>query len=167
MATIIVAFDENRVIGYQNKIPWKISEDMQHFRETTTDNIVVMGRNTWDSLPKKFRPLPDRMNVVVSSLYKKNEKQFYEENPGDNICVAASLNEVLDIPVPKEVYIIGGALLYQSALKDKRVNKMIVSRIKGTHPGDTYFPEIDNNWDCVSIVEYDRFILEYRHRAGD
>ena len=63
---VIVAMDEGRVIGFENKLPWHITEDMKRFAQLTTGHTVLMGRKTYQSLPDKFRPLPNRKNIVVT-----------------------------------------------------------------------------------------------------
>ena len=70
MFTILVAYDENRVIGNEGRLPWDLPKDLKLFKERTLDNIVIMGRKTWESLPVK--PLPKRLNIVVSKSW--NEK---------------------------------------------------------------------------------------------
>lgn len=68
---IIVAYNDHRVIGNKGDIPWKIPADMKRFKELTNGGVVIMGRKTWDSLPPKFRPLPNRINIVLTR--QKNE----------------------------------------------------------------------------------------------
>src|SRR3989344_2476082 len=104
MITIIAAIAENGVIGNKGKIPWHFSEDFKHFKRTTENNVVVMGRKTYESLPEKFRPLPNRVNVVVSSSMAGQE----------GIEVARSYEEAIEKAKKhnKEIFIIGGSSLF-------------------------------------------------------
>src|SRR3546814_14248347 len=102
---IIVAYSDNRVIGRDNTLPWRLSGDLAHFKRTTMGCPIVMGRNTWDSLG---RPLPGRRNLVIS------------RNPdlaADGATVCGSLRAALaECPDAETAYIIGGAQIYQQAL---------------------------------------------------
>ena len=64
--SLIAALSENNCIGKQNALPWYLPEDLKHFKTITTDKIVLMGRKTWESLPEKFRPLPNRTNIIIT-----------------------------------------------------------------------------------------------------
>lgn len=157
MINIIVAHDRNRVIGYKNSIPWHLSDDLRLFKQRTTGNIVIMGRNTWESLPKK--PLPDRINIVVSKTLK------------DERCIVLpSLNEAIQycdsIHKNKAIYIIGGAMLYKEALQ--YADRVIVSLVEGQYRGDTFFPVLDNSWKMVNETPYQGFVVKeylYTDRA--
>ena len=72
--SIIVAHDEERGIGKNNKIPWYIKEDLQHFKAITLHGVVIMGHKTWESLPKSVRPLPFRENVIISKSLKRTNQ---------------------------------------------------------------------------------------------
>lgn len=111
----IVAMTENRLIGYDGKIPWRIPEDMQHFKQMTTGKAVIMGRKTWESLPVKFRPLPDRMNIVVSrdpAFTAKVDRYV------DSLITRRSVAEAIDTArnCGNEPWIIGGGEIYAAAL---------------------------------------------------
>jgi len=75
--TLIVAISDNNVIGANGKVPWHIPEDLKRFKELTIGHPVIMGRKTYDSLPDKFRPLPDRENIVLSSSLESQEKVYH------------------------------------------------------------------------------------------
>src|ERR1700722_19556919 len=99
MIKMIVAYDENRVIGYKNTIPWRNPEDMKLFKTHTTGNTIVMGRKTWESFPKK--PLPNRVNIILSS-------RDFEPIPG--AFFVKTFDEAINHPsIVGDVYIIGGA----------------------------------------------------------
>ena len=105
---MIYARARNGVIGKQGQLPWHLPEDLAHFKRTTLGQPVVMGRVTWESLPEKFRPLPDRTNVVVSrqTSFKATGAQ-----------VVSSLEAAMALfPSSEIVWLIGGAQLYAQAL---------------------------------------------------
>ena len=153
----IVAFDEARVMGNGNAMPWHILEDFRHFKKTTMGWPVVMGRKTWDSLPRK--PLPGRVNIVLT---KSTE-------PIEGAVVCNSLREAIEKTEGfTEMFIIGGRTIYQHALDEKLIDRLIVSHVKGTHPGDVYFPDIPE-YLAVTDAEYPKYELfevkEYRRKT--
>ena len=109
--SLIVAMDSERGIGRNNDLMWHLPKDMRFFRETTLDNIVIMGRKNYDSIPLKYRPLDRRENVILS-----RNKNFKAEN-----CkVYHSLNDAVDSfksETEKTVFIIGGGQIYKEALE--------------------------------------------------
>ena len=146
IATIIVAFDKNYVIGKNNSIPWHIPEDLINFKKLTTNNICVMGRNTWESLPEKFKPLPNRKNIVVSSKYHKHPDLFIKHS--DVFCVAdfdGAINICFNLFQDKEIFIIGGSKLFKESLDSKSIKKMIITHVNGSYEGDVKFPNIDSS----------------------
>lgn len=174
IATIIVAFDDNYVIGNKNSIPWHIPEDLSNFKKLTTNNVCVMGRNTWESLPNKFRPLPNRKNIVVSSKYWTAPDLFMNSlgdcsNSLDVFSVAdfdGAMNICLNLFDDKEIFIIGGSQLFKESLDSKFIKKMIITHVKGKYEGDVKFPNID--WSIWvpnnTIVKSSQFeIVEYIH----
>ena len=113
----IVAISENGVIGEDNKIPWYYSDDLKFFRSKTLNNVVIMGRKTWDSFGS--HPLPDRLNMVLTSKYEVDNILFYN-----------SIQDILksDLIKNREVYVIGGSQIYE--LFNKYINTWYVTRIK-------------------------------------
>ncbi|WP_153504872.1 dihydrofolate reductase [Cumulibacter manganitolerans] len=130
---LIWAQAHDRVIGRDNGIPWRIPEDLRHFREVTGAARVVMGRRTWESLPERFRPLPGRENVVITS------DRAYAA-PGARVC--ASLPEALD--GSEETWVIGGARVYAEALAAADV--LEVTEVDLQVDGDTRAPVIGAEW---------------------
>ncbi len=130
MLTIIVACAENRAIGKGNTIPWFAPEDLALFKAETLGGAIIMGRNTWDSLPRK--PLPSRENIVVSSTME-----------GDFIC--PDFQSALQFAKDKRysrTYAIGGASIYKEALKI--ADRLLITNVDITVPdADTFFPEFD------------------------
>jgi len=152
MIKIIVAHDENYVIGYKNKIPWKNSEDMALFKTLTTNNTVVMGRKTWESIPKQYRPLSNRINIVISTTI--------DESNGVDTFFVKTLTQAFTHPkIVGDVYIIGGASIYDMALAIDEVDEVLVSLIPCKHKGDTFFQKLDvfDEWIKMNIKFYKSF----------
>ncbi len=127
---IIVAASENRVIGVSNTLPWHIKEDLQRFKSLTKGYPIIMGRKTYDSLPKK--PLPHRENIVISRNRDLQE--------GDKVC--ASLEEALEYCSGKEkVFICGGGTIYEAAMD--LADTIELTLVHQTIDGDTFFPELN------------------------
>lgn len=135
---IIVAVAKNNVIGKDNKIPWYIPDDFKHFKELTISHPIIMGKNTYLSLPK--RPLVDRENIVLTF-----EDDAFDEQ---GITIMHSLKDALVYTEGKDVYIIGGASVYKQAIE--LATKIEITRIEKEYDGDTFFPEIDNKiWKLI------------------
>jgi len=153
MVTIIAAMTPERIIGKGNDLPWHISDDIKLFKEKTTGNSVIMGRNTYESIGK---PLPHRHNFVVSSTLPKTS--------GIQIC--KSLEEAVKEAewYKKEVFVIGGAKLYRQAIPI--ADKMYISYIKKNYEGDIFFPEFDKReWKIMEKVDYAEFEwISYRRK---
>ena len=131
---MIVAFDKNRSIGYQNTIPWHIPEDLQFFKSMTLGSSIIMGKNTYLSLP--FRPLKGRNNVVVSSTITEQEL-----NGAIKTCSLLSAVSIAKGLSSSECYIIGGASIYTQALSI--VDEIFATEIDLTADNaDTYFPDL-------------------------
>lgn len=130
LLTLIVARARHGVIGRDNTLPWRLPEDLAHFKRTTMGAPVIMGRKTWESIG---RPLPGRRNIVVS------------RNAGlrlDGAETASSLEDALRLCVGVEqVFLIGGAQLYAEALPS--ADRLIVTEIDADIEGDAHFPDID------------------------
>lgn len=151
--SLIVAFDQNYVIGNNNSIPWNFPKDLINFKKITTNNVCIMGRNTWESLPDRYKPLPNRINIVISSKYYKNNKLkdlgvLVFENTIDSIDFCKLHYS------DKEVFIIGGSKLYEDSLNCKELNKMIITHIKYEYLGDVFFPKVEwKNWKVSKILD--------------
>ena len=139
---IVAAVARGGVIGRGNRIPWRLPEDMAHFRELTTGHPVVMGRRTWESLPDRFRPLPDRRNVVVT------RNPDWSAEGAERV---GSLEEALALLEGEpQVFVIGGAELYASALA--RADELLLTEIDADIDGDVYFP----HWERAEFAEVSR-----------
>ena len=162
MISLIVAMSVNRVIGDKGKIPWSIKEDMRNFKRLTTGNIVVMGRNTFESLPMKGG-LPDRKNIVLTSDPEKFADQKSDTLTFLNGISYAKLVEMAEW-TGKEIFIIGGAKVYEQFFPI--VDKAYLSIIKCQCEGDTKFPDFDwYDWRKVSDVEHDEYVYRIMERV--
>ncbi len=133
---LIFARARNGVIGQNNTLPWHLPEDLAHFKATTLGQPVIMGRKTWDSLPQKFRPLPGRMNIVVT---RQPDWQ------SDGAHVAHSVQEALKLcPAHSQPWVIGGAELYRVAMPF--ATRVVVTEIDADYEGDAFAPEMDATW---------------------
>lgn len=130
MIALVVAWaGPERVIGRDGGLPWHLPSDMKHFRELTTGGTVVMGRRTWESIPEKFRPLPGRRNIVLSS-----RATF------DGAEVHGSLESAL-AAAGTDAYIIGGGATYAETLP--LADRVYATEIAEEVAGDTFFPALD------------------------
>lgn len=133
---LIWAQARDGVIGRNNTLPWRLPEDMAHFKATTMGCPVVMGRKTWDSLPPRFRPLPGRINIVLT---RRSDWQ------ADGALRAGSLDEALGLcPADARVWVTGGAEVY--ALSLARASTAVVTEIEATFEGDAFAPQLDAGW---------------------
>ncbi|MEK4386068.1 dihydrofolate reductase [Solibacillus sp. FSL W7-1464] len=139
MISLIVAHDENRVIGYQNDLPWYLPGDLKYFKEMTMGKPMIMGRKTYDSIG---RPLPGRRNIVIT-----RNTDF----AADGIEVVGSLEEALSlVEGEEEVMIIGGAQIFEQSMEI--ADRLYITLINHSFKGDTYFPSYDD-WKQISCLE--------------
>ncbi len=129
---------DTRYIGKDGGLLWRLRKDMEHFKELTTGHPVIMGRKTWDSIPAKYRPLPDRTNIVITS-----DQHFSEAG----VIVARSLDDALmragtEVGYEK-VFIIGGARLYTEAVQRGLADSLELTLVESPLEGDVQFPEYE------------------------
>ncbi len=136
---IIVAMDDKRGIGKDGTLPWpRMPEDMLRFRELTVGHPVIMGRKTYESIPPKFRPLPDRPNIVITrELGKSIPKCHTAHSLGEAIQLAEMLST-------DRICIIGGGEVYKEALPLADV--LYLTKIEGDFNADTFFPEYGDSF---------------------
>lgn len=139
--SFVVAMDENRVIGANGRLPWRLPADMRRFRELTIGHPVLMGRKTYESLPKRFRPLPGRENIILT-------RQSGYDAPGCQ--VYHTLEDALAaLTDAQEVMVIGGAELFEQLLP--LADRLYLTLVHGRHAGDVFFPPLDEAaWAEVS-----------------
>lgn len=134
---IIAAMDENNTIGKDGDIPWHFPEDLKHFKKATTGYPVVMGSETYKSLPDDYRPLSNRKNIVLTRSGVDLDEDFIEaENLEDAWKLAEETGK-------DKVFIAGGSTVYRQTLD--QAEKMMITRIHSEYDGDTYFPEWDHD----------------------
>tara|TARA_Y100001970_G_scaffold222998_1_gene274450 strand:- start:2236 stop:2742 length:507 start_codon:yes stop_codon:yes gene_type:complete len=145
----VVALSNNRVIGVDNDLPWRLKKDLAHFKAYTTNKIIIMGRKTFESIG---RPLPNRINFVVSTtiteiegaqVYKSTKEALSEAN---KLCIELNY---------KEIVIIGGGYLFRDTLSV--VNKLVLTEVDCEIDGDVYYPDIDlDSWQNTETSEHEK-----------
>lgn len=137
---IVVAADEQNGIGRKRDLPWRLKNEMAYFRDRTTQtkdptkqNLVIMGRTTWESIPEKYRPLPGRKNVVLT-------READYQAPG--AVAVTSLDQAFACAddTIEQVYVIGGASVYEQAVARPELDGIYLTRVHGTFDCDTFFP---------------------------
>lgn len=154
---IIAAVAQNGVIGKKNDLPWNIPEDLQHFQEITQGKNVLMGQKTFESILARLgKPLPDRHNIVVSK-----DPDFQAPS---GVEVFSDLTEALKKYINTDIYIAGGASIYQQTIS--MADRLFITRVNLEPEGDAFFPEIDPSvWRLVSERDYGRYaFLTYQRK---
>jgi dihydrofolate reductase len=154
----IAAMAKNRVIGKDNKLPWSIPEDMKMFSQLTKGQTVLMGRKTYESLPENYKPLPGRLNIVIT----RNPEALLNEVNEKGIKVFASPEQCLEniknenLKIQGEIlWVVGGEQIYRSTLK--YCDEIYLTLVDQTSEGDTWFPEFETNFTKVSEDKKDGF----------
>ncbi len=137
MITLIAAAAENNALGKDNDLLWHLPEDFKRFKQITSGHYIIMGRKTFESFPK---PLPNRTHIIITRQEKYLEK---------GCLVVHSLDEALEIaPQNEEVFIIGGAQIYEQALPF--ADKIDLTRVHTELEADAFFPEFNTSeWNLV------------------
>lgn len=144
---LIYACSDNGVIGNKGKIPWHIPEDFKHFRETTMTHPVLMGRKTWGSLPEEFKPLPGRINCVLSRSTMPATSDYIQMHSLPNAVEYFAVNGMED------VWVIGGAEIYNHTLQ--MASTVVVTEVHGQFEGDAFAPTLSpEDWKEVSREDY-------------
>ena len=145
----IAAVADNGTIGRDSDLPWNLPDDMKYFQRTTRGHHVITGRKNYETIPAKYRPLKDRVNIVVT------------RNPGyeaPGAVVVASLEAALDVARQAgepEVFIIGGGQIYAEALRKGLVDRLYLTQVHANVPGDTHFPTVDTRaWKEVERTHH-------------
>ena len=149
---IVVAVDQKLGIGKSGDMPWHLPADLAYFKKLTTstelprrENVVIMGRKTWESIPETFRPLPGRINVVLSSQ---------DLHLPEGVQTASSLDDALALIQVQEdverVFVIGGGQLYREALGHAACGRLYVTRIGAEFECDTVFPDFEDQFEVES-----------------
>lgn len=162
MVTLLVAHDENKLIGRKQGLPWQLPEDLKLFKQRTQNNVVVMGLKTYCGLPVK--PLRNRVNIVVM-MPDESREFIFPKNDERTITIAShGITDAIGVAKSsfpgKEIFICGGASIYAQSLKQGLVDRMFISVVDGSHEGDVYFPEIYGEWKWKVVEQYDQFRVE-------
>jgi dihydrofolate reductase len=152
---MIWAQSRTGVIGHEGRLPWRIPEDMTHFRQVTDGHPVIMGRRTWESLPERFRPLPGRRNLVIT-------RQHDYRAPGAE--VVGSLTEAVERAraTSAQVWLAGGEQIYAAGAQ-QLASVAEVTEVDIDVPGDTYAPSL-NGWTLVRQGEWQTSTTGVRFR---
>lgn len=134
MTTLIWAQARDRVIGADGGMPWHVPEDLAHFRELTSGGTVVMGRRTWDALDARYRPLPNRRNLVLT-----RDADWSAEG-------AEVIRDLEDIP--PDAWIIGGATVFDATIA--AADRLEITELDLSVDGDTWAPEVGAGWRLSS-----------------
>ena len=149
--SLIVAMDKNRGIGKNNDLMWHLPNDMRFFKETTVNHIVVMGRKNYDSIPEKYRPLPNRRNVILTRNSNFKAKDCDVFNSLDDALGAYEYGS------EKTIFIIGGGQIYALALAQEVVDEMYITYVDGDYDADTFFPEFDESkWRKELVLKQEK-----------
>lgn len=151
---IVVAHDLANAIGKNNQLLCHLPEDMRFFKELTTtttnknkQNIVILGRKTYESLPDKFKPLPNRINIVISRSTIDYKGVLHATSPENALEIAANLVEENKA---ETVYCIGGSQIYKNLLTNKKCRFLYATVIHKTFEADAFFPDYQANFTEVS-----------------
>ena len=145
----VVALSNNRVIGVDNDLPWRLKKDLAHFKAYTTNKIIIMGRKTFESIG---RPLPNRINFVVSTTITEIEGARVFKSTKEALSEANKLCIELNY---KEIVIIGGGYLFRDTLSV--VNKLVLTEVDCDIDGDVYYPDIDlDSWQNTETSEHEK-----------
>ncbi|MFT4661965.1 MAG: dihydrofolate reductase [Patiriisocius sp.] len=146
---IIAAVAKNRVIGKDNDLIWHLPRDMKFFTEQTTGYPVVMGRKNYFSIPSKYRPLPKRLNVVLT---RKRDLHI------DDVLIYHELEDAIEglrERGEEKIFIIGGGQIYKRALELDICTKLLITHIDESFDGDAFFPEFDaSKWKQKTILDF-------------
>ena len=149
MVTIshLVALSNNNVIGVNNNLPWNLKADLAHFKNYTSNKIIIMGRKTYESIG---RPLPNRINLIVSKTIKEiNGAELFKSteeaiNKAKELCINKNLDEII---------IIGGGYLFRDTLSI--TNRLVLTKVDCNIEGDVFYPDIDlDEWQKLSSEHF-------------
>ena len=143
LVSLIVAVSENKVIGKDNDLVWHLPNDMKFFKDTTKGHFVIMGRRNYESIPHKYRPLPNRTNVIVTRQ---------DDYKAEGCLVVNSVEEAIELAQKAgdiEPFVIGGGQIYKHAIDNNLVDRVYLTKVHTEIDGDTYFDDLDDSWKLV------------------
>ena len=144
----LVAVSNDLVIGVDNDLPWNLKDDLAHFKKYTLNKIIIMGRKTFESIG---RPLPNRINYVISRTIKEIDGANVFDNLEDAMLAAEKHND--EMGIVNEIVIIGGGYLFKETLPI--MNKLVITKVDCNVLGDIYYPKVEmENWKLVNSKSY-------------
>lgn len=165
---IVAALQPKFGIGSEGGLPWKLKQEMKYFRDVTSNskdgtiNAVIMGRKTWESIPERFRPLPNRLNVILSRSHLNTEKDgvFYYNSIEAIISSLTHKSFVYNDKSIDKIFIIGGAQIYNSAIKSDFVDNLLITNIR-YNGKEADAPVLDTflDWDLSQWLQSDISLL--------
>ena len=148
LISIIVAVAQNQVIGKDNQLVWHLPDDMKYFREKTKGHCIITGRKNYESIPEKFRPLPDRKNIVIT-----RQKNYHAPGAVVVSSIESALHYLEENHGNEEIFIIGGADIYRQILP--ACHRVYLTRIHHSFEGDAFFADLDHKeWALVSEEDF-------------
>ncbi len=161
MIKLIWAMDESKLIGKDNKLPWNLKEDLKHFYDTINGHDLLMGRKTYEFIPKK------RISSNKIFVLTRNKDESFN-NHHNNVYYINNLDDfILKYKNNKNniLFVCGGSNVYQQTIK--YANELIISKVKGKYNGNVYFPIFDiNKFELIKKVEYINFSIEYYRKKN-
>ncbi|MBS1951160.1 MAG: Dihydrofolate reductase [Cytophagales bacterium] len=152
--SLIAAVSKNGVIGKNNALPWHLPDDMKYFMQTTKGHHTLMGRKNYESIPEKFRPLPNRINILITRNKSYAASGCIVVNDFQKGIETAQADN------PQEIFIIGGAEIYKQGLP--LADKLYLTEIDAEIDGDSFFPPFDKSkWKELSRIHHEN---DLRHR---
>jgi dihydrofolate reductase len=144
--SLVVAVAENGVIGKDNQLVWHLRDDMKFFKELTTGHVILTGRKNYESIPEKFRPLPNRVNCIMT-------RNANYDAPGAVIFPDFQSWMAAFQEDERELFIIGGGEIYRQAIEQDIVDEMYITHVHAQPDGDTFFPNFDTEkWEKEIIL---------------
>lgn len=150
MLSIIVAVDDNFLIGKGNDLPWYEKRDLKYFKEVTMGHSLIMGYNTYLSITSRLgKTLPGRTSYVLT----------YEKTLEHDAIIIDDIDKLIEKFKDEELFVIGGKMIYEMLLP--KADRLYLTRIKGSHEGDVYFPTIDfSKYNKIKSEELDNLTFE-------
>ena len=153
MISIIAVIDKNNALGKDNKLLCHLPKDLKRFKEATLNQVVIMGRKTFESLP--VRPLPKRISIVITRDKGFACEGAYVANDTESAVLLAKelLNKNEEA---KEIFIMGGGQIYKQFMENNLADRLLLTKVNASFEADTYFPQIDDTWKVKeSFTEVD------------
>lgn len=157
---IVAIGKDNRVIGDGSELPkWNLTDDKKFFKETTTGHVVIMGRKSYNSLPERWKPLPNRTNIILT----KNHTPRTGPPKNDGLNIALSFWEAMEKAernLGEKIFIIGGGEIYRLALNSIVFDEIHITSVEGWFEGSVTFPKLNfslcDNYKCTFQKEFEK-----------